>query len=250
MKWLKESKRVVITTNNYCNLQCPRCVTGCDKIGHEWNKDGPWEVDLEDVRLLLDKIGEHIPEIRLLGGEVTAMPLDKVKALIDLIVSYDIPLSILTNGYKILNLDKEYLTKFEYIVLDGHGINEDHLDNIEVELKKMEILKVHRLKRYDYFDVEFCAEHLPKTEECIILNGLIGFYKGTLYPCCCPYYNKEDIGSIMGSWNVHSPEFINVVSAYDLPEAFWTYCYNSCTWRTPSDERPTIDIRPYVTGVP
>jgi len=252
MEWLENAERLVIITNNYCNLQCPRCITGChDTVNHEWTRNGVWEVELSDIKTLLDKIGSHIPKIRLHGGETTCMTMGKLKQIIDLITSYNIPVGILTNGYNLMGLGVEYLEKLNHIVINGHGINEALLDEIEPQLRALTNPRVIRIKRYDYFDVKECVDTLPKTAKCPLLNKIVGFYKGVLYPCCGPYYNEEDVGDFMGDWCVDSDDFVDVVQSLDnLPRYFWDLCHNRCAWRTEVTNRPVIDIRETVTGVP
>ena len=250
MEWLENAQRLVIITNNSCNLKCPRCDTGCDNPWgeHPW-RESPWEVNLESVRLLLDKIGEHIPVIRLHGGETTCMSMDKLKALIDLIASYNIPVGILTNGYNILGLG-EHLEKLDHIVINGHGINEIWLDEIEPILRKLENPKIYRLGRYDYYDMHSVMHNSPKTREtCVLYKKIVGFYKDTLHPCCGPYYCHEDVGKDMIGWNVYDEDFVETVKSLDnLPKRFWDICYDMCAFN--ATEQPTIDIREGVRGSP
>ena len=251
MKWLEESKRLVIITNNYCNLQCPRCDTGCDKKygDHPW-RDEPWEVNIKDIKLLLSKISKHIPVIRLHGGETTMMDTSKLKDIINLITAYDIPLGILTNGYNIMALGEEYISKLDHIVLNGHGINENHLDEIEPQLRAINGPTIYRLNRYDYYDMDWVADNSPKTGEVCVLYGMIaGFYKGVIYPCCGPYYCNEDCKKYMGDWNVESDKFYETVQSLDnLPDEFWKDCFMHCAFN--GVEQPTINIKDLTTGIP
>jgi hypothetical protein len=177
------------------------------------------------------------------------MPIDKIKKLIDIIDSYDIPLGILTNGYNILGLGDDYLYKLDHIVLNGHGLNEEYLDEIEPILRGMNGAKIHRLQRYDYYDMGWVADNSPKSGDvCVIYNKIAGFYKGVLYPCCGPYYCNEKCARYMGDWNVHSPIFYDTVQDLkNLPKAFWGDCLNHCAFN--AVYQPTLDIRGKVTGV-
>jgi len=219
-----------------------------------------WEYSQTNVKLLFEKLGHLIPAIRLHGGETTCLDMDKLRTTIDLCEEFSIPISILTNGYDILGVGEEHLEKFQYIVLNGHGANEEWLDYVQKTLKRSVGTKVYRLKRYDYWDMDWVADNSPKTGR--VCDSPIGdfgweygkigaFYHDCLYPCCGLFYTNPDIGDAMrgAGWHVRNPNVEeDTRDLDDLPPEFFDACFNHCAFN--ALERPTIDIRRGVTGIP
>lgn len=231
--WLRDSKRLVVVSNNYCNLACPGCNMGCDKTtGSHHLRTETWEIDLPAFKMILDVLGPHIPAIRLVGGETTAMSKTKLQAMIEMAWNQGIPLSFITNGYALLDLDARVLCKLEYIVLDDHGLNRAHLDVCEGALKSLGI-PTHRINRLEFIDIPKTSKLARKTgRPCRMLQNLPAVYDGVFYPCCGLYFN--DVGSheymYNSGWTLDNPEILDTSANLNetLPWQFWRDCLRNC----------------------
>jgi len=84
---------VQIITNNYCNLHCEWCSFLCNlpisKDSKIINRRKAWNISTEEAELYCERFKGHYTNSihKLLGGETTAMPPEKLYAIIDVFVA-------------------------------------------------------------------------------------------------------------------------------------------------------------------
>ena len=166
-------RRFGIEMCNYCNLHCEYCSASFGS---------PFTIRPSDVQLFCEQlkgIGER-DEHRLTGGEPTSIPRDVFTEVVNIFSSYGRRLSLLTNGYDILNLDAATIKKFDKIILDDHGINHEHIVKCRRVLKPLIDVRVWHMPRH--FNIKDALTF--KHERCEQWISTITFSNGVIYPCC------------------------------------------------------------------
>lgn len=216
-------------TNNYCNLHCAECCTGCHlPIGSTEFRNRRYDLPLYE----LDKFLKTLPpnqEIRLVGGETTCMSLHMVASMLITIRGYSHKSSLLTNGYALPELLE--IVNPDYVTLDDHGINHerikecvDALENHSVEYDVVETL--------DHFDLEDSSRYNDgsRCDEWFTKPAL---FNRVIYPCCsmmligggsrqlwCTLYNA--------GWTIDNPWWMELFNELELPPTANQYCLKSC----------------------
>ena len=228
--WLENSKRLAYITNNDCNLNCPHCNTGCDKpIGEHPFRQEKWRYKQRDFELTLKRLHAVIPHIRLVGGETTRMNPKQIRKSIDLANKYNIPVSLVTNGYNVMALESHF-NKLDYIVLDNHGINQGYIREIKPVIEKQ--TKTIIIRRFKHYDLEFTIKNCEKTgKTCGTYQQIPAIYKQTLYPCCSPFYYHPELNDAMNDagWTIKNKNLLETISDLSsLPQEFLDVCKTSC----------------------
>jgi MoaA/NifB/PqqE/SkfB family radical SAM enzyme len=248
--WLSRVQRVVIGTNNYCNLRCPKCNTGCDQpIGSHPFRSEKWEFNIPEFSYFIEKVGHLVPRIRLAGGETTCMSIMKVQVALDICFSRNIPVGIITNGYNIIELGADYLSKLDHLILDDHFINRDHIDYLFEWAKQFNIPHLERIIRYKHMDCIELSKNAPKSGiPCNISYKLPYLYDDVLYPCCGSVFMHPELQAIMrkSGWSIYNPDFLETIKR-PPPQRFIEICRTECYQN--ALRKPLIDIKHQVTGI-
>jgi len=220
--------RVIMDTNNYCNLHCEWCIV---------NRGPRFDISPEEVELFCEHfkgIGEK-DEHRLVGGETTMMNLDTVRELIDVFERYNRHLSILTNGYNILGIGEEYLMKLSKVILDDHDINHDLLMKCKDKIENYQVVKVRNKQRH--FNIAQGVEASRNAKGCKSWMRSITLSERLIYPCCnipalARYYRDDRIGKelLAAGWTIDNPDLRETVRNWreTLPPYLWWVCENKC----------------------
>jgi len=260
-------KVILVVVNNYCNLHCEMC----SAMSHiRLDADSPWihrrkkwEVSLEEIELFCERLKGFSEKSfhRLLGGEPTALSVQKLYDIIDIFASYNREVHFLTNGFNIMGMDKEYLDKVGLIEFDDHGINKRHIDRCVKYLKRIDYQGEHIIRtQRTHYDLTEARElesnrRIKRKEGCPALMNPPTFSERVIYPCCnganLEYYNndtrmREEL--IARGWTIDNPNLIDVLRNWEnhLPDYFKDQCLNHC-WQ-PNVRRGTrarITKKPY-----
>lgn len=248
--WLNNSERLVVITNNSCNLNCPGCDTGCDReIGGHHFRRIRWELTLRNWKKILETLGKAAPRIRLHGGETTAMPLPKLMTMIDMAERYRVPVGVLTNGYGMNCLPSKYWRKLDHIATDDHGVNSELVQQINNKAKMFNV-KNYAFKNNIYLDMKRSADLSPKTgKPCSMLYKIPAVLQDVFFPCCGPFYNNPGSLKYMreAGWSIHNPAIMQVsADKSSIPGEFWDDCLGHCFAN--AYDRPEYSILGRVTG--
>ena len=234
-----------IQTNNYCNLHCEHCCTMCHVPIHpdsEYvDRRTKWDVSLKTIELFCERfkgIGERNLH-RLAGGETTAMPLDTVEELVEILYVHNRRMSLLTNGYDLLGLSRRCLDRIHDINLDDHGINHEHIMRCYKYLKENFDCVVGIITTLEHKDWD-CARKHPEnilTEPCDAMMRSPTMYREAIYPCCQSQHTdvmRKDMGSNKAlkdaGWTVYNPDIVETLRNWrtTLPEYVLHKCLTDC----------------------
>ena len=195
-------------------------------------RDKKWEANPSSLRLLLKHLS--IPELRLCGGEPTAMPLQKLERMIEDCWLNHTPVSLITNGYGVMKMTPEVLQKLKYIILDDHGVNHNHVEDCCVFCKNLGI-EAGILKRYKHDNIWAAAQHPEnKGKSCDCWLRLPVVYDGVIYPCCTmPYHNygRRDTWYALkeAGWSIWNPNLREILDDIeDIPKLVIKSCLYEC----------------------
>ena len=241
-----------IQTNNYCNLHCEYCCTMCHvpirRDSKHMDRRDKWDVKPETIELLCERfkgIGETDPH-RLAGGESTAMPLDTLEEIIEILYNHNRPVWLLTNGYDLMGLNQRCLNMITDINLDDHGINHEHVMTCIHYLKEKFNGTVGIVEALVHEDWN-CARKHPDNITAEPCDGMMRSpttYREAIYPCCLSMHTdvmREDMHSNTvlkdAGWTFHNPNIVNVLKNWrtTLPP----YVHHKCLTDCP---RPHTDI--------
>jgi len=236
--------------NNYCNLHCEFCSDFSDK---PIDKNSPWierrtkwDVPLEEVELFCERFkGIALNKyVHLTGGEPTAMPIEKLNAVIDLLDTYHRRIVLLTNGFNVFGVGKEQLKKCAVIKLDDHGINNEHLLDCVKYLNsftKGNIKHIYTLHHYDLDATRKLAinkgGHCPRAT--LLSDIEIVIKQSVVYPCCAMasfdlYNNDTQMNDelIKAGWTLDNPSLLKTVLNFKktLPTYVVKQCKEKCWW--------------------
>lgn len=249
-KELETLHRFVFRVNNYCNLHCEYCSTlshiPFSPISDYPDRKEKWEMPLDTVERFCEVfrgIGEKTTYVRLLGGEVTALPIEKVEEIIDILYNNNRKMWLLTNGFNLLGISKKHINKIQYITLDDHGINHKHVSTCLNYLKGFYTGKAYRMVVKTHYNLETAIKH-PSNQglACKPLKNFVvdlTFYRSAIYPCCngpgIEAYNKTTIlneALIDAGWTLHNSDVLNTLNNWrkTLPTTFMEMCLNHC-WK-------------------
>lgn len=235
MSWLSNVNRWIILTNNYCNLNCEKCSTGSNRtVGSHPFQSMSWTINPQDVAHFLWHLSPRKTEIRLLGGETTAMPWDTLYDIIDLIKTDEHKLSMLTNGFGLQRMARSALTAFDNFVLNAHGTNDLVIRECEDLLRTYEI-PFETIRHGYHFDLEEAAAHvLNKGRNCHQWLSLPCLYDKVIYPCCSMMQLKEGKRDTWASlkrsgWHLENPKLMtDILDMSTLEPMIFQRCFNEC----------------------
>jgi len=225
-------QRWVVYTNNYCNLSCVKCNTGCDKpYGSTPFRESKYDIPLNELELLLMRLPLNT-EIRLVGGETTAMSLSTLVALFDLIHEYNCTVSLLTNGYRLRRLLCEDLfSANDSVTLDNHGVNENMIQNCVHDLQRRNIM-YEVIDTLIHYDLESAIPY-SQGLRCDQWFTKPSLYDGVIYPCCSMMTLKGGMRDTWGTlkelgWTVYNPSWYELFLGAVLPPSIHHRCLYEC----------------------
>lgn len=260
-------KVMLIIVNNYCNLHCEHCSAMSNlplRSDSPWiHRRKKWEVSLDEIELFCKRLKGFSEGSfhRLLGGEPTALPIQKLYDIIDIFSSYNREVHLLTNGYNVMGIDKPHLDKIGLIEFDDHGINEKHIANCIKYLKNINYSGkiITRIQRTHY-DLIYARQResnrkIKREEGCPSIMSPPTFNERVIYPCCngpnLEFYNndtrmREEL--IAKGWSIDNPQLVDVLRKWkrNLPPYFEDQCLNHC-WQpnVRSEKKARITKKPH-----
>jgi len=234
-----------IQTNNYCSLHCEFCCTMCHVPIHPESpyvdRRKKWEIKPRTIELLCERfkgIGERDPH-RLAGGETTAMPLDLVEEIVEILYNHNRHVWLLTNGYDLMGLSQRCLDMLSHINLDDHGINREHILRCHKYLKENFKGRSGIVTTLVHEDWD-CARKHPdnvRTEPCDGMMRSPTVSRGAIYPCCMSSHTdlmRYDMPSNKAlkdaGWTFENPDIVETLRNWrtTLPEFVYHKCLTDC----------------------
>jgi len=240
---IKNFLYVVYKINNYCNLNCEFCNYACDipisKDSSHPCRRKKEEISVEEATLFCERFKKvSIPEIQWTGGEPTMLPTGKFNAVIDIFNFYGKDVGILTNGYNLLNIDKDVLKKFKSIYFDDHVINREHIDRCIEYLKGFYRGLVMIWTTPFHYDFHETMKHdSNKGKSCSRWMTEIKVDDYVVYPCCTmPAMMILDKSTRLreelehSGWTLRNENLIETMINYrkTLPGYVIDQCLNNC----------------------
>jgi len=196
-------------------------------------------MSVSEAELFCERFQGHYEESthKLLGGEPTAMPPEKLYALIDIFHNDDRKLRMLTNGFNIIGLDKDYLNKFDCIELDDHGINHKHIIDCIRHLKTFYRGKIEKRLVVGHYDLEATRRTCLPGNWCWSIMAPPILCRSVVYPCCIHpgmelWNNNWEMSAALkaAGWNLENPDIAKVMSNWvqTLPAYVKDQCSNHC----------------------
>lgn len=226
-------EKFLIFTNSYCNLHCEFCSSSSNNL----KKVGYWEISIEDVKRfceLFRGVGNNDYH-RLVGGETTALPLNKFDRITQIFAEENKQLSILTNGFRLMRLNPNIVNRFKEIVLDDHGINSEHIKKCKIWLKKFYNGKIHVRACDIHYDLEEAIEY-SNGFRCALMKTPT-LYKSIIYPCCnMGYVADYHLDSRLpkeferAGWSIQNDNLLETLKNWrkSLPKYAVEVCLHKC----------------------
>lgn len=235
--------------NNYCNLHCEHCSDLCnmplDKSSEWLERRVKWDVPLEEVELFCKRfegidLGKRVV---LTGGEPTALPVEKLNAVIDVFYAHRRRVVLLTNGYNVFGVGKAQLRKCAIVKLDDHGINHEHIEDCIKYLKKIGANPVHIYTLHHYDLGATRKLEINRGGHChrstLLSQVEVTVKQGVVYPCCAMasfdnYNNDRRMHEelTMAGWSLENQKLLETIKNFKetLPAYVFEQCENSCWW--------------------
>lgn len=238
----------IFRCTNRCNLSCELCQTLDNQpIGSDSpyrNRRAPWEVSVEDLEKfceVFEGIGDNGDNLhRITGGEPTTLPTDKLEEIIDVFHSHNRSLSLITNGYNIMGLDKAYINKIDLLVLDNHGINQSHINDCARFLKgfyKGKLKRVKVLYHYDCTKAKNDPRNIGKCSGGCSIPKAPALFEKVIYPCPAFEFIEELDGHTKitdslkeAGWTLDNPEILETMRNWrnSIPQYALDQCMYNC----------------------
>ena len=184
------------------------------------------------------------------------VPVDKLRAIIDVFTEYNRKLWMITNGYNLLKVSEEYLNKFQGITLDDHGINQKHVEKCVNYLNGFYRGTVKVLHHHVHWDLEEAMRHPSnrgKTCRSTMRDPMVA--RSVIYPCCNilniertrkdPRITRELVDA---GWTLNNPSVVNALRNWrtTLPPYIKEQCLYNC-WRPnlKVGRQTKITLKPY-----
>lgn len=235
---------IQIITNNYCNLHCEWCSFLCHipmRKDSEWvGRREKWDMPASEAELFCERFKGYYEESthKIMGGETTAMPPEKLYAIIDVFHNNNRRLKLLTNGFNIFGLDKNYLKKFYFIEMNDHGINHKHIMDCHKYLKTFYSGETKIRTVYNHYDLGAtrltCFEGSP-CDESIMRPPML--CRGVIYPCCIHpgtelWNNNWKMSEALkaAGWSLENPDVCKVTENWreTIPAYVMDQCMHNC----------------------
>lgn len=243
---------------NHCNLHCEHCSTLCDQPLH---RDSPylWRRSLsrmqpELLQAFCDRfqgVG-HNDYHRLIGGEPTAMRLDHLRELIDILYQAGRLVSLRTNGFGVRLLGERHIRRCARIILDDHGINSEVVDETVEWLEKFYTADLSLRKIHCHYDLrKAAAVRRGRPRPCSFwLTSVTLHWTGVVHPCCVtPWlqaYNNDtrmDDELRAAGWSIDNPDLVATMRNWHntMPAYVREQCQEHC-WMLDLKRAPAARI--------
>jgi len=198
---------LVFGLTNQCNLHCEKC-SGMfnfpiDPESPYPNRRTSWQLPVSDVETFCEKfkgIGEENNH-RLTGGEPTAIAPELFEEIVEVLHSYGRRVTIITNGFGLMDIDHATLNQISTIFLNDHGINHEHVENCVKYLKPFYKGAIGRDSNTYHFDLwKAKDDQSNKGKKCGMWMTLPTLLRGVFYPCC----NMPLIGEFDQNPDIHN----------------------------------------------
>jgi len=259
---VKEFRYVVFQINNYCNLHCEYCNYLCNSpISAEaeniWRR-AKKEIEIDEAILYCEKFKDiKIPETQWTGGEPTLLSEDKFHELIEIFYFYNKKINLLTNGYNLLNLDRNIIKKIHKITFDDHCINRKHIDNCISFLRAFYKGKIEIWTVKEHYDLKAAMKHPSnKGKMCDRWLTEVKINDYVVYPCCTMpammvLDNDTKIKDELtrAGWTLHNKNLLDSMRNYreTLPQFVQDQCLDNC-WmpnQYVGQQKLKITLKPY-----
>lgn len=245
----KKFLHLTLSVTNLCNLHCEYCLNLCESpiqkdSPHIWRRN-VWELSPAMLSIFCERmkgIGEN--DLHLLtGGEPTAIPVRRLQALTDVLISWKRKIALLTNGYGLMDLPKEYVRQISHIWLDNHGTNLEVVAECRHWLSDFGYRGVVHVKTSNKYHFNYragMAHPLNQGRRCrrwLTTPELSP--RGILHPCCNTQWlmahnndtRMEDELKAAG-WHVHNPDLVETLRNWrsTMPAYVNDQCLNVCWW--------------------
>lgn len=234
MSWVDDVTRFVVITNNYCSFNCWKC---------NHHQDKPWgsvpyikairNIELVHVWSFIKNMKGTVKEVRLTGGEATCMNPKKLSQIMGAFKDKDIKTGLLTNGWGVKSFSPKDFKDLDYVVLDNHGFNHDHIkwcrryfDLIGVE--------IHVVTRLHHYDIDEAANMPHDGSRCSMWLRIPSLCRDVVFPCCnLPVVDggRMDVYDALrkAGWSVNNPDLLETISDKDtIPDLVHDVCLQRC----------------------
>jgi len=195
----RDGPRIIILTNNFCNLACYSCSTLSDKPwGSNPFRDQPYEIPTHELEAFLANIEGFNPDwwIRFEGGETTMLDPDHVEALVGACKSAGRKVDLLTNGFGLVEGTRFRINPelFDGIILDQHRQNENDVKIVSrlLDMSGYQAYNIHILN--EHIDLErMRTGGLSLGRKCREWGESWALWRGVVYPCF--------VSPVLDGWN-------------------------------------------------
>jgi hypothetical protein len=198
-----------------------------------------YEVDINDIVSFCEvfrNIGEN-DQHQVIGGELTMMPVGKLDEIISVLNSYKRRITIMTNGYNLLGLERSTINKIDRVILNNHNINSDLIDEC-VEYLNSFCIDFEVLNMRFHYDLEKAqTAKRNKGVRCENWLSTLALHNRVIYPCCVQYAamivnNTDEMKTelIKSGWTLDNKRIIEALadSEESLSEYIIDQCENNC----------------------
>lgn len=238
-------RKIILNVNNFCDLGCFSCVSLCDTpIGSNVWRDRPRTMNRDVLDRVLSEVVRYglaierpYEGVTFAGGEPTAIPLDDLKELGQIVRHHGLKSVVLTNGFGVEGLDP---WAFDHFILDDHGINAEAIQRSVAHFK---------INGFENYHVHLARVHrnFAKAREIpVITPGLkcpgwmdLTLWMDLVYPCCgMPQMEGWDNDTVIrdslleAGWTVANPTLAETLINWreTIPGEVIKKCLFSC-WK-------------------
>lgn len=230
----------IINVCNYCNLQCFSCSNTMDlPMGSNIYRSNPRKTSHSQLDLFLERIEGWRPQVnvRLTGGEPTAVGGDLISEMCCIVRSHGRKVDIITNGFKLHEIDPHL---FNSITLDNHGINQGLIDASERFLKEKGYTNYRIISFTHHRDLKLQRKNnVSYGLKCEEWMESIMLWENTVYPCCAMLSieamdNSTRVGDSLreAGWTIHNSDLAETMKNWHktIPAEVVRACTLGC-WR-------------------
>lgn len=213
-------------------------------MGSNVYRNYPRTTTLEQADRFLTLIDGWKPDvdIRLTGGEPTAVGPEIIHEMCNIVHKHGRKVDILTNGYRLQEIDPHLL---DFITLDNHGVNEQTIKECQQYLLEKGYKNFNIITYTHHRDLESQRKgNISNGPKCMEWMDSILLWEETVYPCCVmPFLEGFDSNPRIGEslreagWTIKNPNLVETLKDWHetIPAVVVRACVLGC-WRG-SDKR-------------
>ncbi|MCQ8129472.1 hypothetical protein [Methylomonas rivi] len=256
---------VRINATNKCNLHCDHCDVGChlpiSKSSPNIFRQAPFVAESHDIEKFCEAfVGVGEENLHLLqGGEITILPMKRITRYVEVLSAYGRKVGMRTNGYNVVGIPDNTLSKLSCIYLTTHGVNQQAIDTACEYLARNYHGKVVVDRVIDHRNMETLIKHGQGSVEqglkCNHLLATMTYIPPVIYPCCNSWSIMHNLNDahvhnllIAAGWSVNNPNVKETVANWKqtLPREFFeNLCADSCYLTNPLKVIPMHRIQPH-----